>query len=60
MQANLRTLLDDYRISAKSEREKGNYFERLVKIWLEHAPTQKGRFIRVLMFSDWAKENRFD
>jgi len=31
-----------------------------VKVWLEHAPTQKAQFSRVLMFSDWAAENRFD
>ena len=31
-----------------------------MKVWLEHAPTQKAQFSRVLMFSDWAKENRFD
>lgn len=31
-----------------------------MKVWLEHAPTQKAQFSRVLMFSDWAAENRFD
>lgn len=60
MQVSLRSLLAQYRISSRSEREKGTYFERLVKIWLEHAPTQKAQFSRVLMFSDWAAENRFD
>ncbi len=57
---SLRTLLEKYRAGSSSEREKGTYFERLVKVWLEHAPTQKAQFSRVLMFSDWAKENRFD
>lgn len=57
---HLRSLLERYRTGSTSEREKGTYFERLVKVWLEHAPTQKAQFSRVLMFSDWAKENRFD
>ena len=42
------------------QREKGTYFERLTKVWLEHAPTQRQQFARVLTFGDWAKENRFD
>src|SRR4051812_41280994 len=57
---SLRSLLEKYRAGSTSEREKGTYFERLVKVWLENAPTQKTQFSRVLLFSDWAKENRFD
>jgi predicted helicase len=53
-------LLERYREHASSEREKGTYFERLVKVWLENAPTQKEQFSRVLTFSEWASENRFD
>jgi predicted helicase len=36
---HLRELLEKYRQAASSEREKGTYFERLVKVWLENAPT---------------------
>jgi predicted helicase len=57
---SLRALLEKYRAGSSSEREKGTYFERLVKVWLENAPTQQPQFSRVLMFSDWAAENRFD
>ena len=57
---SLRALLEKYRAGSSSEREKGAYFERLVKVWLENAPTQQPQFSRVLMFSDWAAENRFD
>lgn len=57
---SLRNLLEKYRAKASSEREKGTYFERLVKVWLENAPTQKSRFSRVLTFADWAKENGTD
>ncbi len=54
----MRDLLISYRERASSEREKGDYFERLVRIWLQHAPTQQGQFLRVLSYADWAAENR--
>jgi predicted helicase len=57
---HLRELLEKYRAGAASEREKGTYFERLTKVWLENAPTQRSQFSRVLTFGEWAKENRFD
>ena len=31
-------LLDTFRTSFKTEREKGNYFERLVKAYLQNEP----------------------
>lgn len=49
-------LLNQYRSAARSQREKGTYFERLTKIWLEHAPTQAGRYARVLTYADFAHE----
>jgi predicted helicase len=55
-----RDLLEKYRSHSVSEREKGTYFERLVKVWLESAPTQKQQFSRVLTYADWAAENRID
>lgn len=54
----LRELLAKYRGNSANEREKGTYFERLTKVWLENAPTQRGQFTRVLTFAEWAKENR--
>lgn len=57
---NLRELLEKYREKSVSEREKGTYFERLVKTWLEHAPTQREQFLRVLTYGEWAEENRLD
>lgn len=57
---SLRDLLETYRAGSASEREKGTYFERLVKVWLESAPTQRDQFSRVLTFGEWAKENRTD
>jgi predicted helicase len=50
----LRELLEKYRNTAKSEREKGTYFEK--KVWLETAPAQREQFSRVL----FAREHRID
>lgn len=58
MGTTIRDLLSVYRGAAKSEREKGEYFERLVRIWLQHAPTQQGQFLRVMAYAEWAAENR--
>ena len=58
--AGLRELLETYRAQAQSEREKGAYFERLARVWLENAPTQAGQFRRVLTYADWAKEFKKD
>jgi predicted helicase len=52
--------LAQYRAGAANERDKGGYFERLVRVWLQHAPTQQGQFSRVLSFADWAAETGQD
>ena len=52
----LRDLLERYRANSASEREKGDYFERLVRIWLQNAPTQAGLYSRVIPYSEWAGE----
>jgi predicted helicase len=57
MAVTLRELLLLYRTLSNSEKEKGRYFERLVRVWLENAPTQKDQFTRVITFSDFAKEH---
>ena len=56
MATTLQELLELYRTVPKTELEKGKYFERLVKIWLENAPTQKNQFSRVLTWAEFAKE----
>jgi predicted helicase len=53
---SLRDLLKRYRAEARTEREKGTYFENLTKVWLENAPMQKGLYSRVLTFGHWASE----
>jgi predicted helicase len=56
MSTPLRELLEKYRRAAQSEREKGTYFERLVKVWLETAPAQCEQFSRVLTWAEFARE----
>ncbi len=53
MQA-LQELLTDYRKQSKTEREKGTYFELLVRDFLRHDPTYAPNFTDVWMYSDWA------
>lgn len=52
----LRELLGKYRTSSTNEREKGDYFEKLVKVFLENDDTQKQFYSSVVPFSHWAKE----
>lgn len=56
MSTRLTELLNRARAEAQNEADKGRWFERLTKLWLEHAPTQRGRYSRVLSFADFAKE----
>ena len=51
----LHELLAAYSAEARSEREKGDYFERLVRVFLEHDETQKQVYSAVQPFGDWAK-----
>jgi len=53
----LQELLETYREAAKSEREKGDYFERLVRVFLENDDLQKQFYSEVVPFSEWAKDN---
>ncbi len=49
-------LLEGYRAAAPNEREEGDYFERLVRVFLEHDDIQKQYYSAVVPFSTWAKE----
>ena len=55
MTSALQNLLNRYRESAKTEREKGEYFELLAKDYLKNDPIQKGQFEDVWTYSEWAK-----
>ncbi len=51
----LQDILDEYRASARTEREKGDYFERLIRVFLENDDTQRQYYSKVETFADWAK-----
>lgn len=52
----LNELLEAYRAASTNEREKGDYFERLVRLFLTHDDIQKQFYSAVVPFADWAKE----
>ncbi len=52
---SLQKLLEEYRLAAKSEREKGDYFERVIRIFLQNDDVQKQYFLEVVPFGEWAK-----
>jgi predicted helicase len=56
----LRKLLNEYRKAAKSEREKGTYFERLAVAFMKHDPGMVHEYEDVWLFTDWAKDNGVD
>ncbi|SIR09374.1 Predicted helicase [Paracoccus thiocyanatus] len=51
----LRDLLNTYRQAARDETEKGSYFERVVRVFLENDDTQKQYYSAVVPFAKWAK-----
>lgn len=56
MSSKLYDLLEQYRLHSKSEFEKGEYFEKLVKVFLENDTLQGQTYDKVWHFKDWAIE----
>ncbi|QEE08194.1 N-6 DNA methylase [Bartonella kosoyi] len=56
----LQSLLQSYREEARTERDKGTYFERFVLAYLTHDPLQSQCYEKVQTFKDWAHENGWD
>lgn len=50
----LQELLNSYRQESKTEREKGTYFELLIKDFLKHDPTYSPSFSDVWTYAEWA------
>jgi predicted helicase len=55
MAAGIRELLERYRAGAKTQREKGTYFERLCNEFLKHDPEMAQQFEDAWTFQDFAK-----
>ncbi len=60
MSFSLTALLDTFRDSARTEREKGTYFERLCVAYLSNDPMQTEHYEEVLPWSEWANQNGWD
>lgn len=56
MQGSLTAALEEMRLRSLSEFEKGEYFERLVKVFLQEDTLQSQSYDRVWLFKDWAIE----
>ncbi|WP_047542110.1 restriction endonuclease [Methylotenera versatilis] len=50
----LKELLTSYRKASKTEREKGTYFELLIKDFLKNHPTYSPNFSDVFTYAEWA------
>ena len=55
MSEDLRDLLERFRKTARTEREKGTYFEKIAAIYLRHDPMQAMQFSTVQTYEEWAK-----
>lgn len=56
----LQDLLNSYRDESKTEREKGTYFELLIKDFLKNDPTYSPNFEDVLTYAEWANSQGID
>ena len=56
MQKSLVGILEKIRLESRSEFEKGGYFEKLVKVFLENDDLQGQHYNKVWHFTDWASE----
>ncbi len=60
VEQTLQSLLQSYRDAARSERDKGTYFERFSVAYLTHDPVQLEQYEGVQTFKDWAAANGWD
>ena len=58
--ATLHTLLTDFRRAAKTEREKGTYFEELVVCYLRNEATYQDLYSDVWTYAGWAEQQGLD
>lgn len=56
----LASLLSHFRQSAQSEREKGTYFEELIRAYFRHEPVYADLYREVWAYADWAKAQGID
>ena len=56
----LQQLLETYRSTAKTEREKGTYFEELIQCYLRNEPKYSELYDRVWTYAAWARDQGKD
>jgi Restriction endonuclease len=56
----LQQLLTSYREAAKTEREKGTYFEELICTYFRNEATYRDLYSQVVPYADWAREQDLD
>jgi hypothetical protein len=56
MPTPLQTILESYRASSQTEREKGSYFEELIRTYLRFEASYADLYSEVWLFADWVKE----
>ncbi|CAK0750776.1 hypothetical protein CCP3SC5AM1_1720001 [Gammaproteobacteria bacterium] len=60
MSNTLSQLLNTYRSIAVTEREKGTYFEELIRCYLRNEASYRDLYCDVRLYPDWAKEQGLD
>lgn len=60
VEPTLQSLLATYREAARTERDKGTYFERFAVAYLTHDPLQRDQYERVQTYKEWATEHGWD
>jgi predicted helicase len=56
MPSPLQTILANYRASSQTEREKGTYFEELIRTYFRYEASYADLYSEVWLFADWAKQ----
>ncbi|MEM7047684.1 MAG: type ISP restriction/modification enzyme [Pseudomonadota bacterium] len=56
MNASFDALIARYRFQADTESQKGQYFERLCRMYLLHDPVQSKEYEEVWLYKDWAEK----
>lgn len=60
MAGGLTGILERFRAESRSEREKGDYFEKIVLAYFRNDPLQKELYEHAWTFADWAHSNGLD
>jgi len=54
----LQKILTEYRSASQTEREKGTYFEELIRTYFRNEPKYASLYSDVWLFADWAKDHK--